>query len=538
MKRESLCLSLIIIVFICHAAYLNVVAEDAYITLRYAQHLSQGHGLVWNIGEHPVEGYTNFSWVLLASAIMPLGLDVPLAMQIAGVLASATAIVFTYWYARRRLLCPGLFACVPAAFLAVSGPFAGWAGSGMETNLFTALLIASAYFYVGYRQSHAFNQLVLCCGTLLAATLTRPEGFLVFGLIVGLSVAYRPARPKRIYVELGIMAIVFLAPVVAYSLWRYAYFGYWLPNTFYAKTGGSFYQYQRGLMYTRRFALYFIAPLTLPLACLFFRYKARLRLNDIAILTCGVIVLFYTLYVVYVGGDYMAMFRFFVPILPFIYLPFGAGVYWLWGTSDSSDTTTSRRRVLRLAVLAAAAGTFAFSTPLELELYRRVPRLKSPVMLGCYVGILTERWHTARLRLIGEFFDRYKTGPEETLAVTGIGAISYFSHMPIYSITGIVDPYIAHQTSTHSGMALGLGFPGHEKEDFEYVVSKRPTYILYLSPERYLTATPQTIRLAGSFANDYQSRSVWLVDTVNKESGYLSFLELKNSRHGIERPPS
>ncbi|MDH3227755.1 MAG: hypothetical protein OEM67_11810, partial [Thermoleophilia bacterium] len=30
--------------------------DDAYITLRYSRHLAQGMGLVWNVGETPVEG--------------------------------------------------------------------------------------------------------------------------------------------------------------------------------------------------------------------------------------------------------------------------------------------------------------------------------------------------------------------------------------------------------------------------------------------------------------------------------------------------
>jgi hypothetical protein len=34
------------------------------ISMRYAQHLAQGHGLVWNIGEAPVEGFTNLGWTL------------------------------------------------------------------------------------------------------------------------------------------------------------------------------------------------------------------------------------------------------------------------------------------------------------------------------------------------------------------------------------------------------------------------------------------------------------------------------------------
>ena len=36
-----------------------VLFEDAMISMRYARHLADGHGLVWNIGEEPIEGFTN-----------------------------------------------------------------------------------------------------------------------------------------------------------------------------------------------------------------------------------------------------------------------------------------------------------------------------------------------------------------------------------------------------------------------------------------------------------------------------------------------
>ena len=40
------------------------LVDDAMISMRYAQHLAQGHGLTWNIGEAPVEGFTNLGWTL------------------------------------------------------------------------------------------------------------------------------------------------------------------------------------------------------------------------------------------------------------------------------------------------------------------------------------------------------------------------------------------------------------------------------------------------------------------------------------------
>jgi arabinofuranosyltransferase len=57
------------------AMFLSVLAignrfiqDDAFISFRYAQHCAEGHGLTWNIGEQPVQGYTNFLWTLLLVA--------------------------------------------------------------------------------------------------------------------------------------------------------------------------------------------------------------------------------------------------------------------------------------------------------------------------------------------------------------------------------------------------------------------------------------------------------------------------------------
>src|SRR5712671_3005496 len=44
------------------------IDDDEMISMRYARNLVEGHGLVWNPGEH-VEGYTNFLWTLAMAAI-------------------------------------------------------------------------------------------------------------------------------------------------------------------------------------------------------------------------------------------------------------------------------------------------------------------------------------------------------------------------------------------------------------------------------------------------------------------------------------
>ena len=56
------------------------VCDDAFISFRYAQHLAEGQGLVWNPGER-VEGYTNFLWVVSIAIGMLLHID-PIALSL------------------------------------------------------------------------------------------------------------------------------------------------------------------------------------------------------------------------------------------------------------------------------------------------------------------------------------------------------------------------------------------------------------------------------------------------------------------------
>ena len=58
------------------------VCDDAYISFQYARNLASGFGLTFNRGLDPVEGYTNFLWVIIESFFyyinVPLQLIMPL----------------------------------------------------------------------------------------------------------------------------------------------------------------------------------------------------------------------------------------------------------------------------------------------------------------------------------------------------------------------------------------------------------------------------------------------------------------------------
>src|SRR5690554_5727797 len=60
--------------------------DDAFITLRYARNWVDGHGIYWNPGDQPVEGYSNFLYLLLAATSMKLGFDPVFTVKIIGVI--------------------------------------------------------------------------------------------------------------------------------------------------------------------------------------------------------------------------------------------------------------------------------------------------------------------------------------------------------------------------------------------------------------------------------------------------------------------
>src|SRR5260221_672665 len=67
-----LALAAILIVAALHAWQRAFLIDDAFISFRYARHLLEGYGLVYNAGER-VEGYTNFLWTLIIAGAMRLG---------------------------------------------------------------------------------------------------------------------------------------------------------------------------------------------------------------------------------------------------------------------------------------------------------------------------------------------------------------------------------------------------------------------------------------------------------------------------------
>lgn len=220
--------------------------DDMFIPLRYAKHLAQGFGLLWNVNEAPVEGYSNFSFMLLGFFAIKLQLDPVACLKIAGIVGLFCSSVGLY-YLSRFWFSPK-WAWIPVSWLLMYPGQIIWSVSGLETTCFQTFIVFSLiflFFGMGYRffpeqrkQPHFISWGI--AGILLAlAGLTRPESPLFMLIFFGLSLVNNSRYSQQYYKGwfFGLTLLTFL--YVPYFLWRWHYFGKLFPNPIYCKGLGD-----------------------------------------------------------------------------------------------------------------------------------------------------------------------------------------------------------------------------------------------------------------------------------------------------------
>lgn len=203
-----------------------VVIDDAYITFVYADHVARGMGFVFSPGEHVLGTTTPLYTLLLALLLRLTGL--PIVTLAIGIAAASIGLCMAAGYLLARRFGAGiaLAAAVPL-LLVMDQSLLTYALSGMETALFTALLLLCA---LGY----ALRRDVLCGLCLGLAILTRPEAVALAAVLAVYTLfAERGVAIRRVARLLLSAALVCLP----WALWATWYFGNPLPQSVIAKTG-------------------------------------------------------------------------------------------------------------------------------------------------------------------------------------------------------------------------------------------------------------------------------------------------------------
>jgi hypothetical protein len=422
----------------------DFVVDDAGISFSYARTFAVGHGLTLTPLSERVEGYTNFLWVMLLAAGARLGVGLTEWAHLAGgalaaVCALGSAELLAALRGRRRPL-DGAAALLVAALM----PISYWSMSGLEGPLYMALLVWAPTRLLGERERPGAWPL----SALLTAglPLVRPDGALPFAVLCA----------ARLVGGGGVRAIArWLAlaagPVAAHLGWRFLYYAYPVPCTFYAKVPDGFiwrelfdrdapgWRYVLGLV--DRFRL---DALYLPAALSLLRWR-RLRARlTVAALTFSVL-----MFPVYARGDWMSEGRFLAPVLPTL------AVLAVDGCGRVGDLPALLHKWLRPPAIAAAlAAAGALVVPASLH----ITKIRQHAYPVPFEGVGNRGRAYARLAAELE--------PERPAALDGdLGGTSFYAGMPIYDLGGLTDVTSAH----------GNAFPGVWRE---YMFGeRRPTFM-------------------------------------------------------------
>lgn len=450
---------------VSHSLSLRYMSDDSFVAFRYARNLLDGLGLVYNAGER-VEGYTNFLWVVVVAAGMRLGfdpVDYSAALGIGFFALTLALVAYLSWKFRaagKRQLIP---LPVAAIALALHRDISAHATSGMETSLFTFLVLAGFALLLLARSWRAY---AVAGVAFVLAIMCRPDGiiFVAASAVYLLFVADRPARSL----------VAFLLPLLIlflpYWVWRWQYYGFFFPNTFYAKSISLPY-YSQGLTYLWLYVkTYYVLALPLILWVVLASRRTEglgtavkswwgsLRGRAKPLLLASLFIIPYALFIVRIGGDFMFA-RFFIPITPLAYF-----------AAELLIKRTARGIPGLLLAALLAAGTL-----LRINLYTD----------DSFVGYVAdeERYFNVDEPLAvsqdqGALLKKYFQGlPVKVAFWAGQLRVAYYADpaLAIEASAGLTDTAIAHRP------IAARGRPGHEKNaTLEYLMRRKVNF--YIGP--------------------------------------------------------
>jgi arabinofuranosyltransferase len=147
--------------------------EDATMLFRYIDNVVAGHGVVWNVGEAPVDGATDLGFMFLLAAVRTFGVGAQTAALIVNSLAFLAVAGGVFVFARLRQIPPvpavlasALFVLSPAATLIHAGFGAVFFGASK------ALVVIAMFRLTDQRTAH---NAILLASAGVAAGPTRPE---------------------------------------------------------------------------------------------------------------------------------------------------------------------------------------------------------------------------------------------------------------------------------------------------------------------------------------------------------------------------
>lgn len=459
--------------FIANGERYFTLFDDSMISMTYARNLAHGYGAVWNAGGERVEGYSNPLWVgyMALFHLLPLPLSkMSLFLQISGLVFMLLTLLFVRRMGENVGRDHAPLALAAVLMTAFYYPLSNWSLLGTEVSVLLVVCTAGAWLALRVLDGEHFSPwLYVLLG---AGTLVRIDMAVTYLTIWGFLVLFDGANRKRHLTWGAGMLALFMG---GQTLARLAYYGDFLPNTYYLKVTGFPLEarIQRGLLvlgdFIRPMRWYFAV---LPLGVFLFR-------RDKKVLLLTLLMLAQVVYSVYVGGDAWehrgGANRFIAPGIPFFMLLF-AETLWQFAAFLRRLIARILRRDLWLVRAAAWLGILGvcFIALVTMNLLNDDmswrTALANPGVTQLRYALLMERsiYVPGSQRYTNDaLVIRQITSPEARIAVVAAGNTPYYAERYFIDLLGKNDPVIARE-----GLQVSLQDdlrevrPGHSKFDY------------------------------------------------------------------------
>ena len=431
--------------FDVHGQRAFTLVDDAMISMRYARNLAQGQGLVWNVGESPIQGFTNLGWTLILALfhLVPFSsLHISLAVMIFAA-AILLANIFVVYQIAETLDPSAPFAPLIAATLTTFYfPLVFWSLRGLEVGALTLTVSLAILLTLKTLRDPRPAPVFWLTLVLGLALLIRMDA----ALPVGILLLYLASQNPRRAILPAIVSVVVLASIL---LFQKSYFGDFLPNTYYLKVNGvtAWERVRVGLLALNNYAARdFLMPLMFGLLGIVLFEELRTR-ESLALL-----LLFFAQvgYSVWVGGDYAEELvdsanRFITQGMPALFILFALSMDRLLRPLALWE----RARVRMGVALAIGLGALLIVSG---EPWATWTLVNAPML----------RTDIQRVRL--GLHIQESTSADAVIAVHAAGQIPYFSERTALDLLGKSDAFIA------KGPPSTDFAPGHNKWNYAYSI--------------------------------------------------------------------
>jgi len=306
--------ALLIVLILGYAVALYNTAwldDDAHITFRVIDNFYSGFGLRWNIVER-VQAYTHPLWLMVIAAVYSMTHEFFLTVIILSMVFSFCSVMIFIFLVSESIN----LAILGSAFLLFSKSFVEFSTSGLENPL--SYILLALFVWRFKKKSQSGMDLLALSFIASLFILTRHDGILLIGPAAVSSYITTRSFKRPLIVILG------ASPFILWEIFSLIYYGFFLPNTAYAKLttyiplNTLLVQGQHYFENQWHFDSLSLIVIAIAICVPIFK-----RSWKFAALSCGL--LFYLSYLLIIGGDFMLGRFFAVPLFMAVLIIGGIG---------------------------------------------------------------------------------------------------------------------------------------------------------------------------------------------------------------------